>query len=433
MKIAIVADDLTGACDTGVQLVQYDLDVSVVIQSDTNDLETNKDVIIFNTDSRAMTNDQAYLTVSETCEQIKEMTFDIVYKKIDSTMRGNIGSELNAIYDKFQPDFVFITPAHPSNRRVVKDGIHYLDGIKLSKTEVANDPKTPVHESDVSKLIQHSSGRSVKHLTYKDLRKGNDFIRKRLRNWKKQGISYITVDAVIEEDLKRLMDVMNSDYRSVLCGSAGLINYLPALLGYRVQEERNNIQPNNKPVLFVVGSISKVGRQQLEHLLSSSDVVGVEMDSAKILTGYEVKEKEVTDIQSTIKEAIMAGKSVALYSSADVDNVKTVGIDKGIHPTEISDWISKALGDIAVSIVKALKIRNLFLTGGDTAQQVFTRLRIKNYQLIGELELGVPIGKIGTQDEIITVTKAGSFGTIQVMTNVLKQLNNSSQDNKVNF
>ncbi|WP_058308562.1 four-carbon acid sugar kinase family protein [Gracilibacillus massiliensis] len=428
MKIAIIADDLTGACDTGVQFVDYGLDVALAVQSET--LDANKDAIIFNSDSRAMKSEQAYEEVRDICKRIKNCAFDIVYKKIDSTMRGNVGSELNAIDDIFQPDFIFITPAHPNNGRTVKNRIHYLHGTKLSETEVANDPKTPVNEADISEIIKQSSGKRVKHLSYRDLRKGEEYLLPLLSEWKQQKISYITVDAVSESDLKLLMDVVHLSYSSILCGSAGLINYLPQALGYDKSQQREEILPKPSPMLFVVGSISKVGRLQLDNLLSQTEVVGVEMDAMKMLASGIVKAQEIETIQSNVQSAIKNGKSVALYSSANLAATKAVAIEKGITVIEVSDLISDCLGEIAVSTIKSLNIQHLFLTGGDTAQQVFAKLEINEYQLIGELELGVPIGKIAKTDEIITITKAGSFGTLEVMTNAFKILHHGIKNDK---
>lgn len=422
MKIAVIADDLTGACDTGVQLVQYGLSVSVSIENNKNDLNSDKNAIIFNTDSRSLSEEQSYSRVKDVCQQIVSMNTGIVYKKIDSTMRGNIGAEINAVYDVFQPDFVLITPAHPSNGREVKDELHYLNGMKLHETEVANDPKTPVEDSNIKRLIQNKSGRSVKHLTYKELRKGKGYILEQLRTWKQQGISYVTSDAIDERDLECLIEVIDSEYSTILCGSAGLINYLPKTYGYSVQERKLSNLANGKPLLFVVGSVSKVGRKQLNNLLSNPGVVGVEMNSARVIEGTESKKEEIRDLKNTIETLISNNKSVALFSSSDLDTTQRFGKDHGMGAVEVSNIISTALGDITIQLVDDLKIQNLFLTGGDTAQQVLSRLSVSDYELMGELELGVPIGKVDKQDEIFVITKAGSFGTDSVMTNTFHKL-----------
>ena len=83
-------------------------------------------------------------------------------------MRGNIGSELNGLYGEFTPDFVFITPAHPSNGRVVRDGIHYLHGKELNETEAAKDP---VNESNITTIILQGSNRTKKAIFTRSIQK----------------------------------------------------------------------------------------------------------------------------------------------------------------------------------------------------------------------------------------------------------------------
>ncbi|MFA1820033.1 four-carbon acid sugar kinase family protein [Virgibacillus oceani] len=421
MKIAIIADDLTGACDTGAQLVNYDIKVSVAIQ---NQNRFNADAIIYNTDSRSMEEKEAYLKVKEVCQEIKNEQFDIIYKKIDSTMRGNIGSELNALYDEFSPDFVFITPAHPNNGRVVRNGVHYLNGIELSETEVSKDPKTPVYEANISKMIHRASGKQVKHISYEKLRKGDEFLLNLLANWKKQGINYITIDATVEEDLKRILNILDEKYSIVLCGSAGLINYLPEKYGYKMMKGKNELSVSNSPALFVIGSISRTGRMQLNHLINNTDVVRVEMDAVEIIKGGAAKEHELKRIFSVIKLALKKNNSVALCSSSNVESTKAIGLEKGISAIEISNEISNELGDLTIEVIKENNIKNLFLTGGDTAQQVFVKLGIESYRLVGQLELGVPIGKANNSSLLNTITKAGNFGTIEVMTKAFHFFNN---------
>ncbi|MFD1415794.1 four-carbon acid sugar kinase family protein [Oceanobacillus jeddahense] len=413
MKIAIIADDLTGACDTGVQLVNFDLEVAVAIQSKK---KLQADAIIYNTDSRSMEKQEAYLKVKEISQEIKKESFDIIYKKIDSTMRGNIGSELNALYDEFMPDFIFITPAHPGNGRIVQDGVHYLHGKELSKTEAAKDPKTPVNESNITNIIQRDAEKTVKHLNYKDLRKGYKSLLKLLEDWKKQGIHYITMDAILEEDFKTIIQLFQSEFSVILCGSAGLMNHIPDNLGYKLKKRKNELSYDYSPALFVVGSISEMGRKQLNHLIENTNVLKVELDAVEVIKGGIKKDIEIEKMSADIKTAVKEGKSVVCYSSDNVEETKVIGEEKGISAIDISNIISEELGNLSVSAIKENNIKNLFLTGGDTAQQVFAKLGVQSYQLLGELELGVPVGKIDDVCMLNTITKAGNFGTVEVMT-----------------
>src|SRR5699024_3743082 len=105
---------------------------------------------------------------------------------------------------------------------------------------------------------------------------------------------------------------------------------------------------------------------------------------------------------------------------------KDIRLELGISNIEISNIISNELGNIATEMINENNLTNLFLTGGDTAQQVFTKLGIGSYKLIGELELGVPIGEIDSQVPIHIMSKAGNFGTTNVMTKAYNYFQNKA-------
>lgn len=233
----------------------------------------------------------------------------MVYKKIDSTMRGNIGEEINAIYDSFSPDFVIIAPAFPVNGRKVINGIHYLNDIKLENTEVAKDPKTPVRDSEIKRLIERQSKRKVEHIAFQKIQQGYDTVMNKLSFCKENQISYITVDSSEESDLRKLVEMIHkTNFSVVWVGSAGLMNYLPEVYGIRQVPKTTPLPVHGEPVFLVVGSVSAAGRFQLNHLLTHSDTVGLEMDSAKVLNVGEAKEQEIKRILIRAKQAFLLGK-----------------------------------------------------------------------------------------------------------------------------
>ncbi|WP_394548646.1 four-carbon acid sugar kinase family protein [Priestia aryabhattai] len=411
MKISVISDDLTGASDCGGQLVRYGLDVSVVLTDDNSNLN-KKEAFIFNTDSRAVSGKEAYERVKNVCERIQSETFDVIYKKIDSTMRGNIGQEINAVYDVFQPDFVFIAPAFPEAGRQVINGVHFLNQKRLDETEVANDPKTPVKDSLIARLVKNQAQKEVGHLSYKDLHAGYEFIFKKLKAYKNQNISYITVDSIHESDLKCLVEtIKKTEFSVVWSGSSGLINYLPQAYGLQPSTKKVSFLRNDQPVLFVIGSVSKVGRNQLNQLLLYSDTISVEMNPSKIILDGGSRQKEIDQVIKRALTFLKTGKSIALFSSEEVKETQEIGKKQGYSAIEISDYISMAMGEVAVDLINQCNITNLFLTGGDTAQQVLSQLQVHRLHLIDEVEPGIPLGKLDYKREIFAVTKAGSFGT----------------------
>ena len=70
MKFAIIADDLTGANDTGVQFARRGLVTSVLLQPDQK-LAEDLDVVVIDTDSRSLSQEEAYRKVRTVSEFLR--------------------------------------------------------------------------------------------------------------------------------------------------------------------------------------------------------------------------------------------------------------------------------------------------------------------------------------------------------------------------
>ncbi|SFE20828.1 Uncharacterized conserved protein YgbK, DUF1537 family [Paenibacillus algorifonticola] len=423
MKIAIVADDLTGASDCGGQLVRYGIRVSVQINPVMAE-ESNYDAVVFNTVSRSLPANEAALIVKQVSQYINEQPFDLIYKKIDSTLRGNIGAELNAMSDVIQPDFMIIAPGYPQNGRQIIERIHHLNGELLHETEVSRDPKTPVLQSDVVELVASQTGRAVAHLSKADIDRGKAHLADRLEVYKVQNMTYIVADSIIEEDLERLANALAQlPYKYVWVGSAGLMNHLPKAFAIAENDKPQHIPlpVRNDPVLLVVGSVSKMGREQLHSLMNQELAVQIMARSEKLLADEAGKQLELDRVIDAASRALATGRHTVIVASDNVAETKAVGQLLGMTPIQISDAISAALGSITVKLFGGLAIHKLFLTGGDTAYQVLEQLGITAFELMEELEPGVLLGKYEARSLYI-VTKAGNFGSDQTMERVIKKL-----------
>src|SRR5699024_7966678 len=103
-----------------------------------------KGVKVVNTESRSICESEAYEKTYAAATLFKNLGVTHIYKKIDSTLKGNFGTEIKAAANVYKPDFIVIAPAFPDMGRTTIEGIHYINGKPLNKTEVVNDPKTPV-------------------------------------------------------------------------------------------------------------------------------------------------------------------------------------------------------------------------------------------------------------------------------------------------
>src|SRR5687768_12848389 len=163
--IAVIADDLTGAADTGVQLVRAGYRTAVFFRA-TEVLADDFDAVAFDTDSRTMPAGFAAKRVLDAAHAARGAR--IVYKKLDSTLRGNLAAELAAVLNATRRERAVVAPAFPATGRSTVGGIQRVHGVPVDETEMANDPHTPVSEAHVPSLLADAFS-SVGPLSVEDL------------------------------------------------------------------------------------------------------------------------------------------------------------------------------------------------------------------------------------------------------------------------
>lgn len=425
MKLAIIADDLTGANDSGVQLAYHGLKTSVLFDIDKDSI-SEYEAIVFDTDSRSIDSLEAYQKVKVVTEFLRDSGFEYIFKKLDSTMRGNIGAEIDAVYDVLKPDFMMIAPGYPKNNRKILQSTHYLKDVPLGETEIARDPKTPVTQSYLPSLLKEQTKQSIGTITIDDLEKGSKWIEEKLDNYYYQKVAYIIVDSTEEIHLEQILaHTKKLNYQFSWVGSAGLANYLPA--HFEVSQKRNPliIPKNLGPILTVVGSVNKNSRAQLNLLLEKSNVYSIPFESYKSVSGKDERANEMRKVYHQAVEKAQQGLDVVIYSSGeeeDIEKAWRVGEAKGLSHTEISNEIVKTIGSICSVLLEEGYFQGVSMTGGDTAKQICDQWDIKGFELLDELEIGVPISKFLGNNDLYVITKAGGFGTPEVFMNAISKL-----------
>ncbi len=156
MKIGVIADDLTGGGDVGIQFA--DRGLKVVLSTGIEDIESisrDADVWIINTHSRSASEKKAEEGVVNAVELLKSWNADFYYKKIDSTLRGNIGLELEALLESLKVKRIPLCAAFPDMGRITVNSTHYVDGVEISKSSYGRDIKSPVSESNIKILLSN--------------------------------------------------------------------------------------------------------------------------------------------------------------------------------------------------------------------------------------------------------------------------------------
>jgi uncharacterized protein YgbK (DUF1537 family) len=149
------------------------------------------------------------------------------------------------------------------------------------------------------------------------------------------------------------------------------------------------------------------------------------MKPQEIIHGGERALTEMKRCRSWLLDALKKGNDVALHVPPSRDEVaatKTRGRELGLTEEQVPTMISEALADITGQTINAIDLTGLILTGGDTAKTICNRLGSIGIELLKEVEPGIPMGNLVGPVELQVITKAGGFGTPQVLVDSLKML-----------
>lgn len=283
-KILIVTDDLTGANDTSVQFSKRQLKSLVITNKDHFNKSLKEcDALVVDTESRSDDKDTAYRKAFEIGKIAKAQHIKFIYKKLDSTLRGNIGAEISGLMDALEIQHAIIVPALPSNERITKNGYVYVKGQLLAETEIADDPKTPVKESFIPRIISSQTDKKIEVITQQDVSSGRQNILEKVRHKLDSGIQLIVIDAQVDEDLDLIASAITDlDKQVLLVGSSGLAAYLPKYIKLN-KEKKSNI--------VVAGSVSEVTRKQIAYVKEKSAATIIDVEIELLFTGEQHRER----------------------------------------------------------------------------------------------------------------------------------------------
>lgn len=400
----VVADDLTGAMDTGhafatrgfETVVRYDLSFAAAAQ-----------VLVVDTDSRYADPDAARQHVHDTVEGTDAA---LVYKKVDSTLRGNLGPEVEAAADAMGADAVAVAPAFPSNDRVTADGYHLVGGRPVADTEPGNDPESPVDDSHLPQFLRTQTAHPVSHVGVYPVATGDVAAHLDRTPMTEHAYGHVVFDAVHNTHLDAIAGgAASTDADTLLVGSGGLAEY--ARVPSDPASEREAPLPEPRGRAFgVAGSVDPMTRRQLAHLDRERVV---ELDAVRAVNDPLGAARGAA---AACHDRFVDHDAVVLASALDgdaVDRTLAAASEAGVSDRDVRERVEAALAAAAEQVWDDIALDGLFLTGGAVAKAVLDRLGTGGIALRGEeVAAGVPIGIVrgGPADGLPLVTKAGAFG-----------------------
>jgi uncharacterized protein YgbK (DUF1537 family) len=414
-RFAIIADDLSSATDCGAQVVRSGLSVVVPLGNHLLPPQARMaDVISIDTDSRSLPADIAYAKVKKAAQQLVADGWTQFYKSVDSTLRGNLGTELEAVMDVVQPDCAIIAPAFPKYGRTTVDGVQYLRGRPLHQTEFGTDPTAPVKDANIARRLTEGSTRNAGLLTLEQVRSRSEEMIRIVRGLTEQGIEMIVADIAEQEDLKRIcLGLAQSNLRIVWVGSTGLSEFVPLAFGVLRAADRSqqNYEIDPRPALALVGSASETTREQLHVAQANHGLEIIHLDPARIIQN---ESGELEGAKARLRAAIGSNHDVALAvrsSREEIAATQKIGATLDLSAAQVAQRIVDALAELACHLLHENQISGIIATGGDTANALCNAVQAQALEILGEVEAGIPIMRVVGNQRLPLVTKAGGFGS----------------------
>ncbi len=389
--IVIIADDLTGAMDTGIQFTKKGLSTSVLIRCDQLESfdKSSCAALAVNTDSREADGERAAAITEGLVKALRLGPEDLIYKKVDSLMRGNPVEELDAALAASGRSCALAATSFPATGRFVRGGIlHMPGGAKKDLRQMFEASRYPVDFLRVNELEEKLP---------------------LLRSALEEGPRIFFCDAESDEDLARIGVCGEKLGNVVYCGSAGLANQL--IQGRQAQTPE---RPQSSRILVVTGTRKQETAEQVRVLVETGEFKTV-VANVEALSDPSLCEAEAVERAAEADALFAAGKQVILAMNSLFESQTGYG-NESVADRQKGVELARQLAGILHRIDKD-RYDGLVIIGGDTSRAACAMFGATTISLHSEIESGTAYGLIcdGEIKGMPIVTKSGAFGTPQTL------------------
>ena len=421
-KYIVIADDLTGSNATCSLFKKIGLRAASILKLQ-GDKNYDVDVISYSTASRGLDKEEAYKKVSEAIKILKNKDVLVYNKRIDSTLRGNIGTEINAMLDNLEDDRIAVViPSYPDSGRIVVNKTMLVNGVLLENSDAGKDPKTPIKTSCVESLIQKGIKYSSTYFTLSDIEQPIEEIVKKIQEAIKKS-RVLIFDAVNNEDIIKISKaIIHSDINIVTVDPGPFTLYYSKEL-----QKKNHLE---KKILMVIGSVTATTKKQIEYILQEEDIFLVKM---KVEDFFEKETclKEIERVISFIKKGIVS-YDLFLVTTSPIGDEKKADLQKlaeNLNTTveEISKIIANTLTETVVKILKETeKFEGVYSSGGDITIALLEKLKAIGVEIREEVIPLAAYGRLigGDFPNLKLVSKGGMVGDEKTIKLCLHKIKN---------
>ena len=424
--VGIIADDLTGANDTALQFKLNGADTNILLNENVSEIREHiPQAWAISTESRNGTPACAFDKVKKAIELFTDkINPDFFYKKIDSTVRGNIAVEVISALEALDWDAAVMMPAFPSEGRTTVGGYQLLNGTPIERTEMAADPHSPITESHLPSMMKHQLGENLENLVglieLKTVLDGAGPILRRINELIEDGKRIIIVDSVSDTDIKQtVLAVQKSAYKILPVGNAAAAKVLSNIWFPNENGIDRNIKVPKMPKFIVSGSATHITADQIKALEKNciysekSKIYELDMDTIMLGVQDEFVDRIVQDLSNT---GIVLVHTSNLFKNFNGFDSSSINVE--LTKSGLANMITDYLAELTSAVLS--KICAILITlGGETSYKCCDAIGVCQLGLVDEVLPAIALSKNVDSTQYI-VTKSGNLGKETTIMDILR-------------
>lgn len=373
--IFVIADDITGAAE--IAGLGYANGLTTTLMTRVPDALPKTQLVVLATDTRSMTEIQAITETKTVCRKL-QMAFAtaserlILFKKVDSAMRGYVVSELQTLIDETAYQQALYLPANPSKGRTIRGGCYYIDDVPIDQTRFALDPEFPAHTASVCLRLRITPTSRIR-----------------------------VCDAICQEDIRQAVkQAMQTSDLTLLAGAADLFVGLLEYLGHTQDSSAEYPGLGHDAIpLIVCGSTQStdlssrtyIRRREIPIDSMPRDVFDGNQGAAYWLANIQVRHLSRAAIQPARNGLILNIPYESSCSPAAALRLRT------------------EMSAVVQTLVEKMQPTELIIEGGATAFAVMQRLCWSDFAITDQIAPGVVRMQSLQHPAIHVIFKPGSY------------------------
>ena len=373
--IIVIADDLTGAAEIAGLGCHYGIDTALLMQ--VPEVLPQRSLVVMVADTRSAQPEQAVTEVEKLCAQLQTLcrTMDpkpILYKKVDSFVRGHVVEELQAVLRSTDYQQAIYMPANPSLGQIIRGGCYYCNDVPLDQTPYVLTDCLPIRSASVCLHLGITPQSRIR-----------------------------VPDAVTYDDVAQVVNqAMQSETPTLLAGSLDLFTGLLEYLGHQPNnEERFTGLSRDGSALIVCGSPHStdiqsrpfVRRRDLPLDSMPRDVYDGSQGASYWLANIQVRHFSRAAIQPARYGLVL-----------NIPYERSCSSDQALRlRTEMAEVVGR--------LVEQMQPAELIIEGGATAYAAFLRLGWKHFSIRQLISPGVVRMQCDEQPSVAITFKPGSY------------------------